>query len=248
MTLTDLLSELAKYTKQYGVQAHATDAEIKGVVGRRLKLLTARTRCLFSDEITFTPTASTAKYAMDTESAVFTAPLSGNPQVSIVECRSVILNGKPILDDNGQPGPTTLDDLEMRAFQWQDTTQYPTAEPVRWLVYPKGTLRLWPAPNSASFGTGPNYIHAWYRHPLIDSNSSGSTVIHVPEDMHELMFSFITEKLLEPYRSGDGAKAWAEISARNEAEIQRFTAQYMAQFQRQSGRGDYKRKYFNIGW
>lgn len=142
-----------------------------------LEQFTALTRCLYSDEITFTLSVGIATYSLrDTD--VFSQ--------KILQPENIILDGSVLLPTTqeiitrGTTGPAYILDADAR--------------PGSWMLLPPNQLRFLPPPDSAYTG----YVQGWYLHPDRDALGGDGEDLLIPTEHCRTAAVFCAVQLLEP--------------------------------------------------
>lgn len=211
MNLGELVSELGRQTKIYGLQAHASRADQNVLIGRRLASWVEKTRCLFSDRITFSPGTSAAFLLSD--SNLFT--LDGLP-VEMISPLAVAYHDVSLEE-------ISLSRIQQLAPAYASSSFPASSGPRYWYRPSLGELAFFPALASPRVS---GRISGFYQQQRIGSATPDSTIINLPGEMEQDFIRYCVEALIEPYATGDQRSRYLEVSARNADAIALYRRKY----------------------
>lgn len=202
MTKAELRTKVKAYIAQQGTAFVDSDAEIDAEIFESIKQVVSLTKCLFSDQIVFTPTAGAREHEFGTASAMFTV---GGVNVSLVEILGVHqrIDGKlqPILDLWGKSGPTSLASLVASYPDYLDSSMNPATNVRHFVILPPSTLYLFPAVVASP---GLWQIAGFYQHPAFASDNAECLI---PDDFQRDLVRFAASELMEPTATGESQEA-----------------------------------------
>lgn len=211
ITLSVFRTRVAAYT-DVGGQAYLTaTADVNPIVGERLRSFTKITRCLYSEDVKFTPTAARATYALldPPYNAAYAStfaidPTGGTTYTTYVGIESVrrVWWGAGYLNDYSGRSPKSVRDMRQLGYLKSVADGVPGA----WWQTP-GALTINPAPTSgaitdATSGTNTIRLGAFYIHPNVLSSSIDATSLLIPDHLLELAATWVAVGLLRPSASG----------------------------------------------
>jgi hypothetical protein len=174
----------------------------------QLRAFSEQSRYLYKAEQPLTLTANVAEYDI--------TGLSGSTY-AFCDIDAVIIDNMVLANENGQPGPISMEAL-MRATAG---AMYSTAAstPQCWIKQLPLTIRLWPKPDAATAAKSTHYVNGYYYHaisPTLNDNS----VLTFPDEVCRLLCKFAALPLIEPYASGDGYAKYQSLRAEVMSELE----------------------------
>ncbi len=160
------------------------------LMNERLGLFTELTRCLFSDKVPMTLTATEPVYSIvDTD--VF--------DEMFVEVTDITINGTALLDTEGYRGPSSLNAIVERYPDWQTRDD---ALPQFWWREDPESIRLFPAPDAVYSN---NFAAGFLRHSefaaettFADHEANDLLTVQVPRGLEDVCKKFCAIGLVDP--------------------------------------------------
>ena len=230
-------SRVVAYATVDGQSYVTATADLNVLIDERLRSFTAKTKCLYSGAIKFTPSADRSVYP-------FSNPVAGSDFATTFQ---IDANQDGTYDTNvGLVGVVGAywGSYFLNWYGYRRTTVRGAVERFAWPTNGSGTPFLWwesgkalvlnPAPTSAAItaatsGDSKILLSGWYQHPAILSATSDSTNLSIPDEHLEVAAAWCAIGVMRPYASGaslakmnqmqaECAQAMSEIRAQSERE------------------------------
>lgn len=205
-TLEDLEAETDRYLKVWGQTQHA-GTDLRGLIGRSLRIFVRETLCLFSTQLS---KASVSSSPLNLETATFT---KGSDTVEVFDAREVRLS-------------TDSDNLLQGDWQGMRGVDFTTTgTPSEWCKGGEKELYLIPAPASAVALK----VCGFHYHPEITSASLDDDEVSLPDECMDAFVRFVAVKRAETVADGAIGQVYQVRKAEVEADMQRLRGRYITQ-------------------
>lgn len=202
-------------------------------IGLGLSEIAAFTQMLRSDQILFNPVAGQRSYTFGSASSAFTL---GGVQVGLIDIVNIWYRDnsdrlQPLMNFAGDPGLSTLDDIQSFFPNYLDSVTYPAGDPQAAYFTPPASLSLFPAPRTAP---GVWQIEAVYYHPARVTDSS---IVIFPVHMLEDCVLYCAHKLMIYNATGDSRQALLDYLSASSSSFMAMRQDYSARYSRSAQRG-----------
>lgn len=199
-------AETARYLRGWGQTQHAT-TNLRGLIGRALRLFVRETLCLFSTQLS---RGSVSASPLDLEASLFT---KGSDSVEVFDVRAVRLS-------------TDTDNL--RHVDWQriqGSDMSTEGVPCEWCKGSDKELYLLPSPDPAVTLK----VSGFHYHPEITSASVDADEIALPDECMDTFIRYVAVRRFETIADGAMANVYQLRKGEVEAEMARLRARYITQ-------------------